>query len=73
MTAHTAFVKSMTWQDHGYKTGLALTRHTESAHEGKIDPNCQACIEIQKKMTKESNSDSKQASEVSGVLQTSIG
>lgn len=35
-----------------YKTSLALDRHTESAHEGKIDPGCPACIEIQAKMAK---------------------
>jgi hypothetical protein len=68
VTAHTAFVKSMEWQDHGYKTGLALSRHTESAHEGKIDPHCRACSEIQAKMVKEKKIDVKQASEVPAVL-----
>lgn len=57
--------------DVGYRTNKALDRHTASAHEGTVDPNCPACIEIQAKMARlreDDASEVKQASEVSGVL-----
>lgn len=38
--------------DYGYKTNTALDRHTASAHEGKVDQDCPACIEIQAKMAR---------------------
>lgn len=69
---HMDFVRHQSWTDFGYKTGLALTRHAESAHEGKINQDCPACIEIQKKMAKENESVHEQAGEVPGVLQESI-
>lgn len=29
-----------------YKSGIALKRHTETAHQSKIDQSCPACREL---------------------------
>lgn len=54
-----------------YRTSLALDRHTESAHGGKINSECPACTEIQAKMAwlkEEDDNESKQTATVSNVL-----
>ena len=47
---HLASVRARRWQNRGYRNGDAAAHHQRSAHEGKFDPNCPACIELQKKV-----------------------
>lgn len=33
-----------------YRSGFALQRHIDDAHKGDVDPKCNACAELKRKM-----------------------
>jgi hypothetical protein len=45
----TTYMKEHERQKRNTKSGVALKTHTASAHGGKVQADCPACIEIQRK------------------------
>jgi hypothetical protein len=52
------FSKSKHYQQEMYKQGIALRGHTNNAHNGKVDKNCNACKELIQRQKEAQSADS---------------